>query len=69
MLTFRTRSIGVNFAAKLKEIEAIMGGGLIFDTGPFFVRLRYMCKHSEIKKFELRLKSNGSQTQALHLQL
>jgi len=24
----------------LQKIEAIMGGGRIFDTGPFFVRLR-----------------------------
>ena len=31
---------GVNFRP-LPEIEAIMGGGRIFDTGPFFVRLRY----------------------------
>ena len=43
--TFRTRSIGwalfgVNFRP-LQEIEAIMGGGRIFDTGPFFARLRY----------------------------
>ena len=39
--TFLTRSIGwalfgVNFRP-LHEIEAIMGGGQIFDTGPFFV--------------------------------
>ena len=27
-------------ARPLQEIEAIMGGGRIFDTGPFFVRLR-----------------------------
>ena len=38
MLTFRTRSIGwalfgVNFGP-LQEIEAIMGGKRIFDTGP-----------------------------------
>ena len=44
--TFRTGSIGwalvgVNFRP-LQEIEAIMGGGRIFDTGPFFARLRYM---------------------------
>ena len=32
---------GVNFRP-LQEIEAIMGGGQIFDTGPFFARLRYM---------------------------
>jgi len=43
--TFRTRSIGwalfgVNFRP-LQDIEAIMGGGQIFDTGPFFARLRY----------------------------
>ena len=48
--TFRTRSIGwalygVNFRP-LQEIETIMGGGRIFDTGPFFVRLRYInCCH------------------------
>ena len=46
MLTFCTRSIGwalfgVNFGP-LQEIEAIVGGGQIFDTGPFFMRLRYM---------------------------
>ena len=44
--TFCTRSIGwalygVNFRP-LQEIEAIMGGGRIFDTGPFFARLQYM---------------------------
>ena len=43
--TFRTRSIewalfGVNFRPS-QEIEAIMGGGRIFDTGLFFARLRY----------------------------
>ena len=32
---------GVNFRP-LQEIEAIMGGGRIFDTGPFFARLRYI---------------------------
>jgi len=46
--TFCTRSIGwALFGVKfrpLQEIEAIMGGGRIFDTGPFFVRLRYMTK-------------------------
>ena len=26
----------------LQEIEAIMVGGRIFDTGPFFARLRYI---------------------------
>ena len=31
---------GVNFRP-LQEIEAVMGGGRIFDTGPFFARLRY----------------------------
>ena len=41
--TFHTRSIGwalfgVNFRP-LQEIEAIMGGERIFDTGPFFARL------------------------------
>ena len=41
--TFRSRSIGwalfgVNFIP-LQEIEAIMGGGRIFDNGPFFARL------------------------------
>ena len=40
-----TRSIGwalfgVNFRP-LQEIETIMVGGWIFDTGPFFVRLQY----------------------------
>ena len=50
--TFRTWSIGwalfgVNFRT-LQEIEAIMGGGLIFDTGPFFVRLRY--RHADTWK-------------------
>ena len=44
--TFRTRSIGwalfgVNFRP-LQKIEAIMGDGRIFDTGPFFARLRYV---------------------------
>ena len=44
-LTLCTRSIGwalfgVNFRP-LQEIEAIMGGRQIFDTGPFFARLRY----------------------------
>ena len=44
--TFRTRSIAwelfrVNFRP-LQEIEAIIGGGRIFDTGPFFARLGYM---------------------------
>ena len=29
---------GVNFRPS-QEIEAIMGGGGIFDTGPFFVQL------------------------------
>ena len=43
--TFCTGSIGwalygVNFRP-LQEIEAIMGGGRIFDTGPFFARLWY----------------------------
>ena len=43
--TFRTRStgwalFGVNFRP-LQEIEAMMRGGRIFDTGPFFARLRY----------------------------
>ena len=42
--TFCKRSIGwalfgVNFRP-LQEIEAIMGSGRIFDTGPFFTRLR-----------------------------
>ena len=42
--TFRMRStgwalFGVNFRPSQK-IEAIMGGGRIFDTGPFFARLR-----------------------------
>ena len=32
---------GVNFKP-LQEIEAIMGCGWIFDTGPFFARLRYV---------------------------
>ena len=32
---------GVNFRP-LQEIEAIMGGGRIFATGSFFVRLRYL---------------------------
>ena len=41
-----TRSIkwelfGVNFRP-LQEIEAIMGGGRIFDTGPFFARQLYI---------------------------
>ena len=31
---------GANFRPS-QEIEAIMGGGQIFDTGPFFVRLWY----------------------------
>ena len=31
----------------LQKIEAIMGGGRIFGTGPFFARLRYI--HSYIK--------------------
>ena len=43
--TFHMRSIGwalfgVNFRP-LQEIEAIIGGGQIFDTGSFFARLRY----------------------------
>ena len=48
--TFHTRSIGwalygVNFRS-LQEIETIMRGGWIFDTGPFFARLRYInCCH------------------------
>ena len=33
-------AFGVNFRS-LQEIEAIMGGGQIFDTGRFFARLRY----------------------------
>ena len=33
-------TFGVNFRP-LQEIEAITGGGRIFDTGPFFARLRY----------------------------
>ena len=46
-LTFRGRSIGwalfgVNFRP-LQEIEAIMEGGRIFDTEPFFARLQYLC--------------------------
>ena len=32
---------GVNFRP-LQKVEAIMGGGRIFDTGPFFTRLRYL---------------------------
>ena len=32
---------GVNFRP-LQEIEAIMGDGRIFDTGPFFARLWYI---------------------------
>ena len=35
---------GVNLRP-LQEIEAIMGGGWIFDTGPFFVRLQYVCSY------------------------
>ena len=42
--TFRMRSIGwVLFGANfrpLQEIKAIMGGGQIFDSGPFFARLQ-----------------------------
>ena len=42
--TFCTRSIRwalfrVNFRP-LQEVEAIIGGGQIFDTGPFFARLQ-----------------------------
>ena len=32
---------GVNFRP-LQEIEAIIGYGRIFDTGPFFARLQYI---------------------------
>ena len=35
---------GVNFRP-LQEIEAIIGGGQIFDTGSFFTRLQYMAYH------------------------
>ena len=35
------RFFWVNFRP-LQEIEAIMGGGQIFDSGPFFTRLRYV---------------------------
>ena len=47
--TFRRRSIGwalfgVNFRP-LQEIEPIMVGGQIFDTGPFFGRLQYIAIH------------------------
>ena len=43
---------GVNFRP-LQENEAIMGDGWIFDTGPFFVRLRYtharaQCSHTNV---------------------
>ena len=43
--TVRTRSIGwalfgVNFRP-LQDIEAVMGGGQIFDAGLFFMTLRY----------------------------
>jgi len=34
------RFFGVNFRP-LQEIEVIMGGGRIFDSGPFFARLQY----------------------------
>ena len=48
--TFSTRSIGwvlfgVNFRPSQK-IETIMGGGWIFDTGPFSARLRYYTSSS-----------------------
>ena len=44
-----TRSLGwalfgVNHRP-LQEIEATMGDGRIFDTGPFFARLRYYNPH------------------------
>ena len=44
--TFRMRSTGwALFGVKFRpsqKIEAIMGGGRILDTGPFFTRLRYI---------------------------
>ena len=51
--TFRMRSIGwalfgVNFRP-LQEIEAIMGGRQIFDTGPFFASYgTFQALHAEI---------------------
>ena len=46
--------LGIN---PLQEIESIMGGGRIFDTGPFFTRLQYtlllyvsLLQHQLLKK-------------------
>ena len=39
----------------MQEIEAIMGGGRIFDTGLFFTRLRYTCSRLQSMKLNQKI--------------